>query len=339
MTLASQPVLVTGASGFLGGALALRLAADGVRVRALVRQPAKCEFLRAQPQIEVVTGDLADADSLRAAAAGCGLVYHSAAALAGSLGHQRSANVDGTRRLLHAAADAGVGRFIHVSTLGVYGVNYPGVITEDMRHGPGSDPYGLTKSEAETVVREVGAARGLAYSIIRPGMIYGPRARLLTEGIFRLARLKPTPWFGDGGGLSPCIFVEDVISLMRVLAEHPAAVGEAFNCCSDPSPTWRTFIGAHIRLARGVNDDFLELPRWLLYSIAGIGMLISPPYSAGRVLPDYARFTQRRAQFSIAKARHLLGWVPQISLEEGIARCAPWLQEQDLLMRRPHSAE
>lgn len=339
MSLVDRTVLITGASGFLGGSLALRLSAQGVRVRALVRNPAKAEFLHTKPNVEIVVGDLADVDSLRAAAADCAVAFHCAAALAGSLTRQRLANVDGTRHLMEAAADVGIRRVVHVSSLSVYGVNYTGVINEDMIHGPGSDPYGLTKSEAELVVRSVGTARKLSYTIIRPGMIFGPRAALWTGGIFRLARLKPTPWFGDGGGLAHCIYVDDVLAMMTVLAEHEAALGEAFNCCLDPSPTWRSFIGEYARLARGVNDDFLELPPMLLYALAGIVMMVSPAYSVGRMLPDYARFTQQRAQFSMAKARHLLGWVPQISLEEGVARCAPWLQEQGLLVRRPHSAE
>ncbi|MCA9910727.1 MAG: NAD-dependent epimerase/dehydratase family protein [Anaerolineae bacterium] len=333
MAVMKNKVLVTGASGFLGGTLALRLAAQGVAVRVLVRSAARAAFLleAADSTIEIVQGDLLDLTSLVAAAKACAVVYHCAAATQGTLKHQQQANTLGTRNLMQAAADAGVQRVVHVSTVSVYGMLYEGTITEDMVHAPGSDPYGLTKSAAEAVVREIGAARKLDYAIIRPGMIFGPRSHMWTEVAFRLSRLKPTPWFGSGSGFVPCIYVDDVVDMIQVLAKHPRAVGEAFNCNYTPAVTWRAFLGEYARLARGVNDDFLELPPWLLYALAGIGMLFSPPYSAGQMLPDYARFTQRRVQYSMVKARALLDWQPQIGLAEGVAGCADWLRAQGLL--------
>ncbi|MCC6615175.1 MAG: SDR family NAD(P)-dependent oxidoreductase [Anaerolineae bacterium] len=334
MALNGQTVLVTGSSGFLGSALTQRLVANGVKVRALVRSPRKAALLREAVgvgDIEIVQGDVLDAASLAAAAEGCTVVFHCAAALGGKLGVQRQVNVVGARNLMQAAADAGVRRVVHVSTLSVYGMLYDGVITEDMAHGPGSDAYGLTKSEAEGAVREVGAARGQEYTIIRPGMIFGARSHMWTEVVFRLARLKPTPWFGSGKGFAHCIYVDDVADMMIVLAEHPRAVGEAFNCTYDPAVTWRSYLGEYSRLARSVNDDFLELPPWMLYALAGVGMMFSPPYSPGKMLPDYVDFMQKRAQFSMAKARDLLDWEPQVSLEEGIGRCAEWLRQRGLL--------
>ncbi|MCL4248383.1 MAG: NAD-dependent epimerase/dehydratase family protein [Anaerolineae bacterium] len=333
MTSDRDRVLVTGASGFLGGALALRLSARDVPVRALVRSAARAAFLleAAGSTIEIVQGDLLDPTSLAAAAKDCAVVYHCAAATQGTLKHQQQGNTVGTRNLMQAAADVGVQRVVHVSTVAVYGMLYEGTVTEDKTHAPGSDPYGLTKSAAEAAVREIGAARKLDYAIIRPGMIFGPRSHMWTEVAFRLARLKPIPWFGNGGGFVPCIYADDVVDMMQVLAEHPRAVGEAFNCTYDPAITWRAFLGEYARLARGVNDDFLELPPWLLYTLAGMGMMFSPPYSMGRLLPDYARFTQRRVQFSMAKARDLLGWQPRVGLAEGVAACADWLRAQGLL--------
>ena len=327
----NSSVLITGASGFLGGALALRLASQGVQVRGLVRNPAKAAHLRAKSGIAIVQGDLTNPTSLREAAEGCTVVFHCAAQIGGHIDQQRRVNVEGTGNLLHAAADAGVGRFVHVSTLSVYGVHYRGQITEEMTQAPASDPYGITKSQAESVVRAVAARRGMDYTIMRPGMIYGARASLWTGTLFRLASLKPTPWFGDGGGLAHCIHVDDALDMLTILAEHPNAVGEAFNCCNDPSSTWRTFLGEYARLSRGVNDHMLELPPSILYAVAGVVMLFSPAYSRWRMLPDYAQFTQARAQFSMAKARRLLGWQPQMSVEEGVARCADWLRESGYL--------
>jgi nucleoside-diphosphate-sugar epimerase len=114
--------------------------------------------------------------------------------------------------------------------------------------------------------------------------------------------------------------------MMALMATHPAAVGEAFNCSSDPAPCWRAFLGEYIRLARGFNDDWLELPPEIAYAVGGLAMLFSPRYSRGRMAVDYITFTQKRAQFSMRKARERLGWEPQVALEDGIARCADWLR-------------
>ncbi len=105
MTLTDQQVLVTGATGFLGGALALRLAADGVRVRALARNPRKAEFLR-ERAIEVLEGDVTDREAMRQAVQGCRVVFHVAASLGGSYAQHRAVNVEGTRNVVHAAAFA-----------------------------------------------------------------------------------------------------------------------------------------------------------------------------------------------------------------------------------------
>lgn len=334
MTLQGKAALVTGASGFVGGALALRLAAEGTAVHAFVRQTGKAGFLHDQPNVTVMTGSLTDWASLRAAAAGCDYVFHCAAALGGSLSQQRRTNSDGTRNLMHAAADAGVRRVVHVSTLSVYGVLYRGVITEDQPPAPVCDPYSITKAEAEEIVRKLALERGLEYTIARPGMIYGPRSQAWTRLLFQIARLRPRPILGDGGGLAHCIHIDDVVELLLLLADHPQAQGEVFNACSDPSPTWKAFVGEYARLAHGVNDDWVELPRWLLYGIGGLVMLLSPLHSPGRMLPDYVSFALSRHQFSMAKARSRLGWQPQVSLQEGVARCADWLRAEGLLNDR-----
>ena len=251
-------MLVTGATGFLGGALAVRLASEGARVRALARRPERGAFLRSIGGVEIVQGDITDAGQLRHAFEGSDYVFHVAASTGGAIQKQYRNNVLGTRSVAEAAMQAGVKRLVHVSTIAVYGYQQLGDVTEDTPHNPGDDPYNITKSQGEHALREVADAHSLPFSIIRPGMIYGPRSNMWTKTLFKLAKRRPTPWVGSGSGSTFPIYIDDVIDMMITLATHPAAVGEAFHCTPDPSPTWREFLGAYSRLAG--HQRWLAIP-------------------------------------------------------------------------------
>lgn len=328
MSLAGEQVMLTGATGFLGGALANRLLDDGAHVRLLARSPEKARRLAALGA-DVFEGNLDNVDAVRRAAEDCAYVFHVAAATSGNLAQQRAANVEGTRTMLQAAIEAKVRRFIHVSTISVYGYNYRGDVTEEQRLAHSADPYVNTKREAEELVRDTANKRGIAYSIIRPGQIYGPRSGLWTGQLFQLARLNPTPFPGDGSGSFHAIFVDDVVEMMITMATHPAAENEVFNCSADPAPTWREFLQGYSRLAG--HQNWLALPVPLFRVIAGITMLLAPRDTILRDLPDLLDLLQSRTTFKTSKAQERLGWSAKVSLEEGIRRCEPWLREKGLL--------
>ncbi|MGB1288313.1 MAG: NAD-dependent epimerase/dehydratase family protein, partial [Aggregatilineales bacterium] len=176
----NKTVFITGATGFLGGALALRLAAEGAIVKALARRPNRDKYLRDVPGIEIVMGDITDAARMRELTQDCDIVFHVAAALNGKLDFQRRVNVDGTRNVAIAAAQANIERFVYVSTIAVYGYSVTGIIDEDTPQYPGNVPYNRSKSEAETALLKVVSDNNLPYSIIRPGMIYGARSAMWT---------------------------------------------------------------------------------------------------------------------------------------------------------------
>lgn len=330
MAMAGKIALVTGATGFLGGALAQRLAAEGVPVRALARQPHKAARLEGQPGLKVVMGDITDPAQMQAAVQGCQVVFHAAAALRGPLSEQRRVNVEGTRVLMQAAATAGVERVVHVSTIAVYGYAAAGDVAEDTPLAPGAVPYNISKAEGEAVVREEAARRGLAYTIIRPAMIYGPRSGMWTAFLFRWARRRPVIFIGDGSGYTYPIYVDDVVDLMVRLASHPAAVGEAFNCAPDPPPTWREWLLAYARLAG--HEHWLGLPSLPFRLAAPLAERVMRLRGEPQELPAMLAFVQGRRVYRMAKARDRLGWQSQVSLADGVARCAPWLREKGLLV-------
>jgi nucleoside-diphosphate-sugar epimerase len=329
MTLAGKTVLVTGATGFLGSALTTRLAQDGARVRALARNPQKTKYIASLPGVEIVAGDVTNADQMHQAVRGCEIVFHVAAALGGPLNEQRQINTFGTRNVANAAVAAGALRMVHVSSVGVYGYRQTGDVTEATPPNPGQDPYNITKAEAESELLEIASASHMPYSIIRPAMIYGPHSGMWTGQFFRLAKRRPTVFIGRGNGTTFPIFVDDVGDLMILLAQHPDAVGETFNCAPDPSPTWREFLGAYSKLVG--HQNWLGIPPGLVSPFVALIGALAQPETQLKELPNLLRMAQGRATFKMTKARERLGWEPKVDLQTGVERCVPWLRDKGWL--------
>ncbi|MCB9459459.1 MAG: NAD(P)-dependent oxidoreductase [Anaerolineaceae bacterium] len=329
MSLAGKSVFVTGATGFLGGALVRRLAADGAQVKALARNPDRADYIRGLDGVEIVKGDVTEPDSLARHIPGVEIVFHVAAIAFGNMEKQRAVNVEGTRNVAMAASQAGVGRLVHVSTVSVYGYHNQGLVTEDRPQVPGTPPYNRTKSLAEAALKQIADAHDLAYSIIRPSMIYGPRSTFWTKQFFGLAKRKPTIFIGKGQGNCYPIYVDDVVDLMTVLATHPAAVSEAFNCSPDPAPTWRAFMGAYQRLAG--HSSWLGIPESVAIIAAPVIEFFLKLRGEPQDLPALIDQMIGETTYSTEKARTLLNWQPQVSLEEGVNRCVPYLREEGLL--------
>jgi nucleoside-diphosphate-sugar epimerase len=330
MALYGRRVLVTGASGFVGGALSRALADTGAFVRGLVREPSRAGYIANYPNITLVTGDLSDPDSLRRAVDGVEYVFHVAAALGGSPEKQEKINVEGTRVLAQLAAQAGVHRFVHVSSVAVYGfANLPDRITEETPPSPAAYAYSDTKWRAELALREVSAQTGLEFSIIRPGMIYGPRSNPWTVQMFKLARRFAVPFIGDGRGNCMPVHIDDVCSLAMLLAEHPNAKGEAFNCAPDPGISWRQFLSAYAAL-KG-RKRWIGLPTAAAFALQPAISAFAPRGSLMKDLRDLLPLNLRSYTFSMDKARRLLGWTPQVTFEKGIQSCVPYLKEIGLL--------
>ncbi len=329
--LNGQTVLVTGGTGFLGHALVRRLAHDSNarEIRVLVRDLKRAERLQDLPCVNIVKGDLTQPDTLADAVQGTDIIFHSGAALGGDLALQMAVNEGGTRALVLAAAQAGVGRFVHVSTVSVYGYRNRQDVTEETPPDPGRDPYPISKLAAEKALKEVAAEYHLPYTIIRPGMIYGPYSGMWTGQMFKVARRRPTVFIGDGSGSAYPIHVDDLIDLLLIAAVHPNAPGETFNCTPDPSPTWREYLGAFSRLAG--HQRWLGVPPKLLWPFVQLIGRFAPASSPMVDLPALLPFSQGYITYKTDKARRLLGWTPKITLEQGIAATADWLRERGLL--------
>jgi nucleoside-diphosphate-sugar epimerase len=180
---AHPKILVTGGTGFLGSHLVTRLVQEGHEVRVLARKMSRLDHLP-KKGIQVVFGDLRDAESLCRAMQGIEVVYHAAAAMGGSWEDFEDGTIRGTERLLEVSLAAGVKRFVHISSLSVYeaaGYKRNSVIHESSPYPKDPlkiGPYTYSKVESERLAFEY-YKKGLPVTVLRPGLIYGPRGKIL----------------------------------------------------------------------------------------------------------------------------------------------------------------
>ena len=316
-----RTVLVTGAAGFTGLALARSLARRGQHVRGLVRNRKRASYLE-QAGVEIIAGDVRDRATVQEALLGVDTVYHLAAVFrrAGVPDSEyRSVHVDATRQLVECSAAAGVRRFVHCSTVGVHGdVEAQAPAAEDAPFHPG-DIYQVTKLEGERMALDTAGRVGLPLTVVRPGPIYGPGDRRLLKLIGGVAR-KRFVLLGDGSPHFQMVYVDDLTEGFRLAAETPAAVGRTYIVAGGEAPTLNELVDEIAAVAH-VAPPRTRLPVWPFW-VAGaicegicVPLGIEPPIFRRRV----AFFTKNR-WFDTSRARDELGYAPKVRLRDGIRR-------------------
>lgn len=325
-------VLVTGASGFLGGRLAQMLAERGDQVRVLARASSDLRHL-SHLQIQIVRGDLGDTAAMADAMRGVRVVYHCAACSTdwAPLRTYFSANVTGTQNLLDAAIGAGtVERFLHVSTTDVYG--YPRVPCDES--APMQDvglPYNRTKIQGEEAVWRAHREHGLPVTVVRPATIYGPRGKDFVVEIAKLLRQRMMVLIDGGRARGGFTYVDNVAEAMMRAAESPKAVGRAYNLCDETGTTWREYTDA-LADALGYRRPRLALP---FRAAMVMGGAMEIPHRllklSGRpLLTRHAvQLLGQDQEFPATRARQDFGFAPRVPLAEGIARSAAWFRSRD----------
>jgi nucleoside-diphosphate-sugar epimerase len=323
-------VLVTGASGFIGGHLVEALSAAGHDVRALVRQRVADGILRAAGA-EIVRGDLRDPDLPARAVAGCARVYNPAAVM-GELGHEgseyRAVNEDGTVALALAAQREGVERFVQVSTTGVWGPNTSGRADETTSAAPDTY-YRTTKLAADQALLDLHSREGLPAVVVRLASIVGSRStswlglcRALLPGKLRMV--------GDGRNRWHSGHVDDVVALLARCGEAPGIEGETYIACADDPIESREALGLFAD-ALGVPRPTRSLPAAPFRALAALGRLPRP--ILGRepgITRRYDLFLTDRA-YSNEKARRELGVSPRATVADGVGETVEWYREEGLL--------
>jgi nucleoside-diphosphate-sugar epimerase len=360
-------ILVTGASGFIGGRLVELLAARGLRVRAAISNASKLSRI-SQLDVEVVGADLTDQAALSHAVAGCNIVFHVAYRFGGTT-KQQKVNLDGTRVLAEAFLKEGGRRFLHVSSMSAYGDPCDGELTEQSPQRSTREPYSWTKKDIERLLMDLYRARGLPVTILQPAIVYGPHGGIWTTPLLEQVRTMRIALPGGGLGLCNAVYVDDVVSALIAAADCDRAVGEKFLISGSTPVTWREFyrhyesmVGkssvidpeeAHILFQKSLLRRLSEKPpqKWLLAvarqwlpdkmrsgikrgvkSLAGRRVTGEPTgpevfVPQGQLYLLYASRTHIR----IDKARALLGYEPGFDLNRGMAYTADWVRSTNLL--------
>lgn len=308
--------LVTGVNGFVGQPLCEEMVRRGWQVLAGVRSPC-----RLPPGVEPATVGAIDGETNWAEALHrVGVVVHLAARVhimrdkaTDPLTEFRAVNVAATLNLARQAAEAGVQRFVFLSSIKVNGEQtLPGQpFTEEEVSVP-LDPYGISKYEAEEGLRTLARQTGIEVVVIRPPLVYGPGVKANFLHMLRwLQKGVPLP-LGSLNNLRSLVALDNLIDLVIRCLDHPAAANQTF-LVSDGEDLSTTELLRRMAHALGRPARLMPLPVFLL--------------EAGAVLSgrgDLAQRLCRSLQVDISKARTLLGWNPPISVDEGLRRVAQW---------------
>jgi len=336
-TLAARPsrdelCLVTGATGFIGGRLAARLVHEGYSVRCLARASSDVSRLR-ELDVEVVVGELTDASSLAAAAAGCHCVCHCGALVSdwATSDEITRINVGGTRDLLEACAAGSVRRVVHFSTTDVYGHPDRRAVVETYTATRFRNWYAQTKLDAELEVRRVQSTASLETVILRPATVYGPDSKDVIGEIAGAIQRGQMLLIDGGRAIAGLCYVENLLDAAILALRHEAAPGQAFNVSDALDVTWRRFVDD---LAAGLDAPRVRwsIPYWLAIAI---GFSLEQGYRSLRRatgLTAPALLSRQAVQvlgkdqdFSNRKLRETLGWEPRVGYAEGLEATLAWL--------------
>ena len=306
---------LTGATGFVGRVLIPLLESRGAHVRRLVRSHGRGQAADISKVRTFVTGPLEDAPDLRSALMDVTTLIHLAGrahvmreTAADAIAAYRATNVEGTRNLAEAAADAGVQRLIFISSIKVNGERTSKQPFRASDEPNPEDAYGVSKAEAEAVLQEVSARTGLEICIIRPPLVYGPGVKGNFARLIRaVEKGVPLPLAAIDNARS-MVYVENLCDLIVRCSDHPAAAGRTFLVADDEALSTPELL-RRIGQARGKPARLLHVPQPLLKACLTI---------LGRQR-EYERLADSLV-VDTTSTREALDWSPPVSMAEGLRR-------------------
>ena len=327
-------ILVTGGTGFVGGAVAQRLRSDNCTVRTLVRRNSDTAALTAAG-CELCYGDITDAASVREAMQGVDAVVH-CAAFARDWGPRETfvqVNVEGSRHIFDAALQSEVKRVVHFSTADVFGVYRDGrVIDDSFPLKETGFQYCDTKAEAERLAFAYAQDRGLPVAVIRPNWIYGPGDRTFFPELIDAMRIHQMAFLGSSRNTIPLCYIDNLVDAVVLVLTRDEAVGQGYIVGDGAVISWRELTD--------LLADQLNLPRVKLTIPFPLAKVVA---ALAETLAKATKSTKRPAltcyeleigcrdlHYSNNKICRDLGFSPRVMPEEGLATTIEWLKTLDL---------
>ena len=322
----NKPALVTGGSGFIGRSLVDGLLARGYRVRVIARRPVVS--WRATPEVEHLRADISEPGVLETAVKNVGAIYHLAAATSGTLDYYQRVTVEASERLLAVIAANGGGRVVFVSSASVYdagSMTRDEIIDEDfpIEHNPGARGlYARAKAESEMRAHPFLNHPTVKLTIVRPGLVYGPRSMNVLNGAALSVRNRLLVTTGTPQKLLPLIYVDDLVDILIRIASMEAAIGRIYNLAHPEMPTIEEFLTTYRELS-GDRRPVVNIP---LPKLLPVFSLLDKLAGAFGRKSNYAYTAARLAGspgFSVEKIRSELKCEPAVGYRQGLAKvCA-----------------
>jgi len=327
-------VLITGGTGFIGSRLTLRCLNAGNSVVAYGQENTPAEEQNRKviedAGAKIFLASMTDTDSLSTAMQGIDVVFHLAAAQHEANvpdSHFWAVNVEATKQLLSIAEDVGVKRFVHGSTIGVYGSALSGQLDESSELQP-DNIYGETKLAGEKAVLE--AANRLPVVVVRISETYGPGDRRLLK-LFKVINKNAFFRIGKGQNIHHLIYIDDLVDGFFAAAAEKKAVGEVFVLAGREPVTTDEMVDTIAEvLDRKVLPVRVPLSPMLMVATVMENILrpmgIQPPLHRRRM-----DFFRKSFLFSLDKSKKILGFEPKKSFYDGVKETANWYKQAQLL--------
>jgi len=258
--LKDKVVLVTGATGSIGGRLVEKLVIEHqAEVRVLTHNLSNLSRVSRLP-VSIYQGDVTDFGAVDKAVQGCEFVFHCAYAFGPSPAEQERVAVDGSRNIAHAVLRHKVRSLVYVSSISVYEPMADGDLDEMAPKQPSGWTYPDTKKKAEEVMLEFHKRQGLPVIIVQPTIVYGPFVKSWTQGPLNQLKSGTVILPDDGSGLCNAVYIDDVVDSFILAATNPKAIGETFLISASEPVTWREFYHAYEVMLGVTATSYMSVP-------------------------------------------------------------------------------
>ncbi|MDY6904667.1 MAG: NAD-dependent epimerase/dehydratase family protein [Thermodesulfobacteriota bacterium] len=324
----AEPVVVTGATGFIGRRVVHRLRKDNVAVRALVLpdEPLPDQW---GADVDVIRGDIADPVAVKTAVAGAGTVIHLAAVVSdwGDEAMYWALTVEGSRSVFEAAI-ADNARVVLAASIAVYGDNiHRRACPEESPWGRPMGPYSRTKQAQEKLAWQFYEKNSMQLTVIRPANVYGPGSGPWLHDVVDVLKSGAPGLIGGGNMNAGLAYVDNVADVLVLAAKTDAAIGRVYNCCDGLDVTWRDYF-TDISTMIGVKAPS-AIPRFAAKTSAIVCERVwrllhikkRPPITL-----EALNLVGSDNRIPIDRMKNELGYVPRVSYDEGLQQTRAYLE-------------